>query len=185
MAPRIPALARYVRFSNPVESTPGGRFPHVSGFDLEGRRLQIPDDLSGPTVVAIAYRQHQQADIDTWMSLLVQLEDEGVDVFELPTIRPLGVVGQTWLDTAMRMGIPDPGARRRTVTLYLDVATFNEALGIPGTEAIQTLVLDADGTVLARVPGRRSTSGTAEVLTALEVAGWTQPSRATTASSDG
>ena len=151
---------RYASIDKRIVDGPGtggrGAVPAVSGFDLDGARLDIPDDLGpGPTVAIVAYQRHHQRDVDTWLPFLTGLEERvpGLRVFEFPTVRPMGVAGQEWLDGVMRAGIPDPAARRRTVTLYVDVAAFNAAIGLPGADRVHVLVLDGDGRVTWRAEG--------------------------------
>lgn len=151
---------RYASIDNRIVDGPGaagrGAVPAVSGFDLDGARLDIPDDLGpGPTVAIVAYQRHHQRDVDTWLPFLTGVEDRvrGLRVFEFPTVRPMGVAGQEWLDGVMRAGIPDPAARRRTVTLYVDVTDFNAAIGLAGADRIHVLVLDGEGWVTWRAEG--------------------------------
>jgi hypothetical protein len=53
----------------------------------------------------------------------------------------------------MRAGIPDPVARERTITLYLDKDAFRGALQLATEEDIQALLLDRQGRVLWRAEG--------------------------------
>ncbi len=41
-----------------------GRFRSTT---LAGAELAVPDDLGIPTLMAFAYRQHQQRDADSWL----------------------------------------------------------------------------------------------------------------------
>jgi hypothetical protein len=56
----------------------------------------------------------------------------------------------------MRSGIDDLGARERTITLYLDKASFRESLELPDEDTIYALVVDTAGNVVLRVEGRHS-----------------------------
>lgn len=165
---------RYTSIDNRIVDPPGtagrGATPTVSGFDLEGTRLDLPADLGpGPTVAIVAYRRHHQRDVDTWLPFVVGLERRvpSLQVYEFPTVHPMGIAGQEWLDGVMRAGIPDPVARRRTVTLYVDVKDFNAALGLPGTDRIHVLVLDGDGRVAWRTEGPFDPGAAAELEAAV------------------
>ena len=50
-------------------------------------------------------------------------------------------------------GIPDPVARERTITLYLDKDEFRQALQLPHEDHIYVLLLDHQGQVLWRAEG--------------------------------
>jgi hypothetical protein len=90
-----------------------------------------------------------------------------VRYYELPTIQRLNVLARTFINEGMRAGIPDPTARERTITLYLDKAAFREALQLPGEDDIYVLLLDRQGQVLWRTEGsfasEKGDSLTAEV----------------------
>ena len=53
----------------------------------------------------------------------------------------------------MRRGIPDPKARARTITLYIDKAPFLKALGIPDEKRVCCFLVDRTGRVLWRTEG--------------------------------
>ncbi|MCA9274492.1 MAG: hypothetical protein KDA29_00545 [Phycisphaerales bacterium] len=132
-------------------------FPRISSENLNKEPITLPDDLKGqPALLLIAYRQHQQENVNTWLGHLDTIEEQipGVRVLELPTIssRSWGWMAG-FIDGGMRSGIPDPAARARTVTLYTDVSLFNQALMIEETDTIHAVLLDQDSRVIARVDG--------------------------------
>jgi hypothetical protein len=132
------------------------RFPTVNGSNLKRKKLALPQDLAGVlNVVLIAFQQWQQAQVDTWIPFARKLEEEhpGVRYYELPTIRPLNVLARTFINEGMRAGIPDPVARERTITLYVDKRSFREALQLPGEDDIHVLLIDRQGQVLWREGG--------------------------------
>lgn len=132
-------------------------FPRISSENLNKEPITLPDDLKGqPALLLIAYRQHQQENVNTWLGHLETIESAipGVRVLELPTIssRSWGWMAG-FIDGGMRSGIPDLAARARTVTLYTDVSLFNQALMIEETDTIHAVLLDRDSRVIARVDG--------------------------------
>lgn len=144
-----------IRETNALQRTP--YFPRISSENLNKEPITLPDDLKGqPALLLIAYRQHQQENVNTWLGHLDTIEEEipGVRVLELPTISS-GKWGWMagFIDGGMRSGIPDPAARARTVTLYTDVSLFNQALMIEDTDTIHAVLLDRDSRVVARVDG--------------------------------
>jgi hypothetical protein len=116
----------------------------------------LPQDFEGEyNLVLIAFQQWQQTQVDTWIPFARQLEDiyPTVRYYELPTIQRLNVLARTFINEGMRAGIPDPLARERTITLYLDKAEFRQALDLPHEDHIYVLLLDRHGTVLWRAEG--------------------------------
>jgi hypothetical protein len=132
------------------------RFPTVTGSNLKRQKLALPQDFAGAlNLVLIAFQQWQQTEVDTWIPFARELEElhASVRYYELPTIRPLNVLARTFINEGMRAGIPDPVARERTITLYLDKRSFREALQLPGEDHIHVLLVDRQGQVLWQEEG--------------------------------
>ena len=55
-----------------------------------------------------------------------------------------------FIDGGMTASIGDPDILARTVTVYTDVAAFQRLLAIPSSNDVHALVVDRDGTILAR-----------------------------------
>jgi hypothetical protein len=135
---------------------PDAQFPTVTGSNLQRQKLALPQDFEGEqNLVFIAFQQWQQTQVDTWIPFARQLEGTHPEVryYELPTIRRLNAFSRTFVNEGMRAGIPDPVARERTITLYLDKNTFRQALQLSGEDDIHVLLLDGQGTVLWRAEG--------------------------------
>ena len=132
------------------------RFPAVTGSNLQRQKLSLPQDFRGElNLVLIAFQQWQQAQVDTWIPFVRQLEEShsGVRYYELPTIQRRSVLSRTLINEGMRAGIPDPVARERTITLYVDKRAFREALELPGEDDIHVILLDRQGRVRWRAEG--------------------------------
>jgi hypothetical protein len=132
------------------------RFPAVTGSSLQREKMNLPQDFEGKrNLVLIAFQQWQQRQVDTWIPFAQQLEATYPEVryYELPIIQRLNVLARTFINEGMRAGIPDPVARERTVTLYLDKSEFREALQLPGEDEIYVLLLGGQGKVLWRASG--------------------------------
>ena len=132
------------------------KFPGVTGSNLQRQKLKLPQDFQGElNLVLIAFQQWQQTQVDTWIPFARQLEEthSAVRYYELPTIQRLNVLARTFINEGMRAGIPDPVARERTITLYLDKKTFREALQLSREDDIYVLLLDRQGQVLWRAEG--------------------------------
>lgn len=132
------------------------QFPTVSGFNLDRQELQFPRDFAGElNLVFIAFLQQQQTVINTWLPYAQELEDTfpGVFYYEFPTIEELPAVSRTFINEGMRAGIPDPKARQRTITLYIDLQKFMQATDIPNKSEVQILLVNRAGEILWRTTG--------------------------------
>ena len=95
----------------------------VVGIDLEGKEISLPSGLSGRrNLVAIAFKREHQPVVDTWIAEVEPLlaQDPELRLYEVPTIYEGSILFRLWLNNAMRAGIPDQVARRRTITIYVD-----------------------------------------------------------------
>ncbi|HZU01774.1 MAG TPA: hypothetical protein VFA10_19040 [Ktedonobacteraceae bacterium] len=131
-------------------------FPTIQAENLEGRALTLPTDLEGAyNVLFIAFQRDQQADIDSWIPAVKRLMEAypGLAYYELPTIYRGNSLFRWWVNTGMRMGIPDKKAREVTITLYLEKQAFRQALNIPNEERIYVLLVNRKGEVLWRTEG--------------------------------
>lgn len=145
-----PAASRLVLRRNDVH------FPTVSGFNLERQELEFPRDFAGElNVVFVPFLQQQQEIVNTWIPFVQEAEATHPDVvyYELPTIDEMPSLARLWVNEGMRAGIPDPTARERTVTVYVDTARFMEATAIPGKGDVHTLLVDQQGEILWRTTG--------------------------------
>ncbi len=124
------------------------QFPTVSGFNLNRQELEFPRDLRGDlNLLFVPFLQYQQIVVNTWIPLADELESSipGLAYYEFPTIDELPALSRTFINEGMRAGIPNARARERTVTLYVDMARFMRALGIPGKNEVHVLLVDRRG----------------------------------------
>jgi hypothetical protein len=128
----------------------------VTGSNLHRKRIHLPQGFLGErNLVFVAFQQWQQSQVDAWIPFAQQLEANHPDTryYELPTIRPLNILARTFINEGMRAGIPDPLARERTITLYVDKESFRRALELPDEDDILVLLLDREGIILWRTDG--------------------------------
>jgi hypothetical protein len=135
------------------------QFPTVSGKNLDRETRTFPADFEGLlNLVFIAFQQWQQASINTWLLFAASQEEERDDLvyYEFPTIQSMNPIFRTFINEGMRAGIPDPKARQRTITLYLEKEPFRAALEMPDENQIYVLLVHQDGEVVWRSFGEFS-----------------------------
>jgi hypothetical protein len=139
-------------------------FPTVKGESLNNRAFTIPAGLDAPfNVLLVAFYRGQQSQVDTWLPTARQLigEHANVEYYELPTISGSWGLLRGWIDGGMQSGIPDFGARERTVTIYTDTSKFRELAGIENPDQIWVGLVDREGRVYwsARGPATEAALG--------------------------
>lgn len=135
-------------------------FPEVSGFNLSGDEFNLPGNFEKPyNIVMIAYTQQQQYDVYTWLPLLEDIESdfENVRYYELPTLPRYNPLFRAQIDAWMIAGIPSEDTRSRTITLYLDVDAFNEAIQVPNIRQMRILLVTPEGEILWQDVGSYTT----------------------------
>lgn len=165
------AWPRFVRKSRLVIKADRMHFPTVSGFNLDRREFEFPRDFAGElNLLFVPFLQPQQTTVDTWIPFAQKLETSFPEVvyYELPTIDQMPVFARTFINEGMRAGIPDPKARQRTITLYIDTRNFMQATGIPSKEEVHILLVNRQGDILWRTTGDFSQAKGAELVKAIQ-----------------
>ena len=133
------------------------RFPSVSGKNLLDQDIRIPEDLNiNRTLIIMAFRRSQQDEVDTWIAPLSGIKDDDFQFLEVPTLGSGYKLIRPIIDVGMKGGIPDPEARRRTVTVYLDKDDLKKKLMIEDEDQIRLFLLDDKGQILWREKGPHS-----------------------------
>ena len=161
--------ARATEVVDPRADRPGA-FPVLQAESLQGRRVRLPDQLKGErNLLLVAYERKQQADLDTWLAVLdtLPLQPPAFAYYELPTIGNNYKFMRPVIDGGMKQGIPDRAQRDRTITLYLDVDWFRAQVGTDTTDAVAALLVDRQGTILARWYGPYTEAAGAGLAAAL------------------
>ncbi len=144
--------------------TESARFPDVEGRALNGATYRLPTELpAARTLCVIAFRQMHQACVDRWITWA---EEAGVPgspldmtngsdtcVVEIPVLSNRWRLGRRFIDGGMATSIRVPRVLARTITVYTDVEKFQRALQIPDSSDVQAMVINLEGTVLARSSG--------------------------------
>ena len=144
----------FALMSSPGVSGPG-TFPSIETKDLNGRRLRFPRDFPDlPSLALIAFEQHHQLEVDSWVAGM-RLDQEGAPPWiEFPVVGSQNIVERWMLDFWMRGGIPETDRRARVVTLYVSREAFAHALGLPSVTEAHVAVLGPSGSVRVVVTGR-------------------------------
>lgn len=143
------------------------RFPEVTSENLEKKSFHLPHDFAGErNLLFVAFEREQQEQIDTWLKEVKGFKavDAGLEYYEIPTIDQVNPVVRWFINRGMRGGIPDLGARERTITLYIDKTPFKESLQIPSESTIYVFVVNKTGEVLWRSEGSFSEAKGASLL---------------------
>lgn len=146
------------------------QLPTVSGKNLLRQTMVFPRDFgSDLNLVFIPFQQWHQNQVDSWIPAVAQLEAEfpGLAYYEFPTINRMNWVARTFINEGMRAGIPNADTRRRTITLYLDKASFRQALAIADESDTAVILFDRQGQVLWRSSGAFTEEKGAELETAV------------------
>ena len=139
------------------------RFPELDGVSLLGEATRLPADLPGdPTLVLLAFRQRQQAQVDRWIA-----RAGDAPVVEVPCLGRQWRPVRRFIDGGMASSIGDPIVLARTITVYGDVGAILRALGATGPDAVQARVVARDGAVLAAASGEPEGAGWDAIAAAL------------------
>jgi hypothetical protein len=125
-------------------------FPQITAENLARETFDLPGDFEGNlNLCLVAFQQWHQSLINSWIPLARKLEEEhaAFRYYEFPVIRRLNVLYRGFIDQGMRAGIPDPVARHKTITLYIDKEAFKRPLEIEDEGDIHLRLVDRQGVV--------------------------------------
>lgn len=131
-------------------------FPAISGYNLLKERYDLPGALEGEqNLLFTPFQQWQQTNVDSWLPMAEELERSfpWLRYYELPVIRSLNFLAQTFINSGMRAGIPRDDTRRRTITLYIDKVAFRRALKIESENQLHILLVNRQGKIFWRERG--------------------------------
>lgn len=131
-------------------------FPSASGHNLNGGAVQVPRDLKGSAnFVCVAFLPAQQAQVDSWQPFAAGLARRypSFRAYQLPIVSSTYTFVRGYLDNVMRSAIADTAGRESTITLFLDKAAFERALGIASEREISVFLITPRGEILWRATG--------------------------------
>lgn len=152
-------------------------FPEVTGRDLLGTELHLPQEFPATISIAvIAFKQWQQSQVEDWIT---RLAEEGIPqtprgrtalhrvILELPALSGRYRVVRRFIDGGMAANIADPDILARTITIYGSVDSLCLPLGIASREDVSVRAVRRDGSVVWGVTGEVSEQAVASLLDAL------------------
>lgn len=151
--------------SNRAETTPEATvarltLPRVSGQNIDGDAVTLPDDLAGRfNLIVMPFTRDQQANAVDWLPIFQEIAATYADVayYSVAALPDLNFFGRTGVMLGLSAGVQDAEVRQASVVLFLaDQAGFVEALDLPNTDVMQVLILNAEGAVLWQVGGGRT-----------------------------
>ena len=142
-----------------VHSEVGCRFPTLRGATLSGKVLVLPAGIEGEiALLLIPFQRAKRSEVDAWIQLARHLADrfDRFAYYELLTIERDSAGARAVINTGMRSGLLDPSVGDSTLTLYLDQASFRQALGIQSEDEVTALLINGEGEILWRAEGSAS-----------------------------
>jgi len=132
-------------------------FPTVTGANLNRVAFMLPADFAGDyNLVVVSFDEGQTARAADWLPLAQALAAQRPDFayYSVAVMKAVSPLMRGVIVGGMVVMIPDDGLRERTIMLFLDdKQAFLDALAIPDLDAVQALLLDAQGQVLWRTSG--------------------------------
>jgi hypothetical protein len=156
--------------ASPSESS-GDRFPVLAARDLERRSCTLPAAFTGRwNLVLVAFQRTQQAEVDTWTAWHASVADRISDFacYEVPVLAVRWLPVRLVIDGGMAQAVRDPEVRRRTLTVYTNVARATYALDIDDTSHIAAFLVDGSGVIRWRGAGPVRSDSLAEVAALLD-----------------
>lgn len=134
-------------------------FPSLTANNLAGEEVDLPTAFTADkNLVIVAFAHKQQADVDTWIKALPEINQQlpNVNFYEVPVISEGSALFRFTVNNGMRSGVTDPVARKRTITVFTDRDAFTNRLGIKNISNIYALIVDKNGVVLNQQEGTYS-----------------------------
>ncbi len=132
-------------------------FPQVTGENLNGESVTLPDDfLAERNLIIMPFNRDQQVGAEAWLPLGQALADEYEDLqfYSIAALPDLSPAIRLLVSGGMNLAITDEAVREVAILLYLEEQErFVEALGIADMEMMQVLLVRGDGTVVWTMAG--------------------------------
>ena len=135
-------------------------FPQVTGENLKGESVTLPDDfLAERNLIIMPFNREQQVSAEAWLPLGQELAEEHNDLqfYSIAALPDLSPAVRLLVSGGMNVAITDEAVREVAILLYLEGQDrFVEALGIEDMETMRVLLVRRDGTVVWTMAGEFS-----------------------------
>ena len=164
-------------FGKGATTTPAavlGQFPAIQATSLDGARLNLPANFSGPlNLVIISFAREQQQQVDSWIPAARQIESAHAKFryYELPTTSRENLLYRWWFNGALRSNTTDKDLRSRILTAYVSKGAFKKALHIANEKRVVAILVDQKGRVYWRADGSYTDPEMPALLSALATNG--------------
>jgi hypothetical protein len=131
-------------------------FPKISGSNLAGRKFSLPGDLEGDlNLLFLPFQQWQQMQVDSWIPAVKALTQRypRMRFYELPSLPRFDPLRRWFIDSGMRVGIPNEDTRAITITLYTDLDAYCRALDISSLDEMHLMLINRSGMFHWRTSG--------------------------------
>ena len=131
-------------------------FPATSGYNLDGKKYDVPGDFQGTNnLVIVTFQREQQKDADRWAAAARQIESSNSDFryYEIAAMERRNSVLRWWWDSFMRKAIREQQTRDRTIIVYVNKHEFRDQLSIPDEKDVHVLLITHSGQILWHVQG--------------------------------
>lgn len=150
-----------------VAESASQRLPEISGYTLEGERLSVPSDLTGPaTLIVIVEEDPFTEDLGSWRELSSQLEGETPAVF-LVTMGARQGLSRSIAAGRLRADVQDPEFRAKLVPVFQDGGDLRSGLGIASSSRVSAVLVSVSGEIIWRARGPAGASAIDEIRTSL------------------
>lgn len=154
------------------------RLTPAVGRALDGTEYRLPAGLPAErTLVVLAFRQRQQADVDRWIDLAESLgvpgtplgapEPRATAVIEVPVLGRRYLPARRVIDGGMATSIRDPAVLARTITVYTDPVAYRRSCGITTADQVTAMLVDREGEASFQALGPPTDERADELTTAL------------------
>jgi len=153
--------------SDAVAEPASQKLPQVSGYTLEGERLNLPADLAAPaTLIVFVEEDPFTEDLGSWRELAFLLEDE-VPAFILVTMGDKRGLSRSMAAGRLRAEVKDPELRANLVPVFQDGGDLRSILDIASSSRVSAVLVSRSGEVVWRAPGPAGKKAIEEIRSSL------------------
>ena len=139
----------------PEERALLGRVPNLSAKRLDQRQLALPQELPAErTLAVVVFRRSQREEAHSWIEGMRLRHDRTIPWLKIPVLDDPGSESERLaIETNLLSRHASAHDRSQLVLLFTDREAFVRAAQLPNSDHAAVLVLDRQGTVLARADG--------------------------------